>query len=161
MKGAFTGAIRDKKGRFEQAHKGTLFLDEISTASPALQVKLLRAIQDRVVERVGDEETREVDVRLILATNVDLAAAVAAGTFREDLFYRIQVVALEIPPLRERPSDILHLARHFLAAGNAEYEREIKDFSPAAAALLLDHPWPGNVRELENAVERGPCPVPR
>ena len=153
-RGAFTGAVRDRPGKFERAHGGTIFLDEIATASPALQVKLLRVLQEKTLERVGEERTRSVDVRVILATNVDLAREVKAGRFREDLFYRIQVVTLEIPPLRERPEDVLHLARHFLEIYAREYQREILGFSPQAAELLLAWRWPGNVRELQNAVER-------
>ncbi len=153
-RGAFTGAVRDKPGKFERAHGGTIFLDEIATASPALQVKLLRVLQDRTLERVGEDKTRTVDVRVILATNVDLAREVKKGRFREDLFYRIQVVTLEIPPLRERPDDVLFLARRFLQKFAGEYKRNVQGFTPEAAALLLSWKWPGNVRELQNSVER-------
>ena len=153
-RGAFTGAVRDKPGKFERAHGGTIFLDEIATASPALQVKLLRVLQDRTLERVGEDKTRTVDVRVILATNVDLAREVKKGRFREDLFYRIQVVTLEIPPLRERPDDVLFLARRFLQKFAEEYKRNVQGFTPEAAALLLSWNWPGNVRELQNSVER-------
>ncbi len=153
-KGAFTGAVRDKPGKFERAHGGTIFLDEIATASPALQVKLLRVLQEKTLERVGEDKTRTVDVRVILATNVDLSEEVKKGRFREDLFYRVQVVTLEIPPLRERPDDVIYLARHFLERFAGEYNRPVKGFSPEAAALLLSWKWPGNVRELQNAVER-------
>ena len=153
-RGAFTGAVRDKPGKFERAHGGTIFLDEIATASPALQVKLLRVLQERTLERVGEDKTRTVDVRVILATNVDLAGEVEKGRFREDLFYRIQVVTLEIPPLRKRPDDIIFLARRFLADFAKEYKRNVRGFTPEAAALLLGWRWPGNVRELQNAVER-------
>ncbi len=153
-RGAFTGAVRDKPGKFERAHGGTIFLDEIATASPALQVKLLRVLQDRTLERVGEDKTRTVDVRVLLATNVDLAREVKKGRFREDLFYRIQVVTLEIPPLRERPDDVLYLAGHFLRKYSEEYKRNVQGFTPEAAALLLAWHWPGNVRELQNSIER-------
>ncbi len=152
-KGSFTGAIGQRKGRFEQAHQGTLFLDEVGEISLAMQVKLLRALQERRFERVGGSESVEVDVRLIAATNRSLARMVKKGTFREDLYYRINVVRLELPPLRERPEDIPMLAKHFCEkfARNGQLSKEI---SPSAMELLLAHPWPGNVRELENVIER-------
>lgn len=153
-KGSFTGAHRAKPGKFELADSGTIFLDEIATASPALQVKLLRVMQDRCFERVGGEETLQVDVRLILATNVDLEAEVAAGRFREDLYYRINVVTLELPPLRDRPGDVPVLAEVFLERHAQEHGRRIKGFTRDALELILAYRWPGNVRELENAIER-------
>jgi DNA-binding NtrC family response regulator len=154
VKGAFTGAVRDKAGKFEAAAGGTIFLDEIGTSSPAFQVKLLRVVQDRLVERVGDTRTIPVDVRIVLATNKDLEAAVAAGEFREDLYYRIHVITIEMPPLRERQSDIPTLAAHFLRRFAAEHGRPQAQFTPAAMAALVAAPWPGNVRQLENVIER-------
>jgi DNA-binding NtrC family response regulator len=154
VRGAFTGAVKDRVGKFEQAGGGTIFLDEIGTATPALQVKLLRVLQDRQVERVGDSRTLQVDVRVILATNMDLRAMVRDGRFREDLFYRINVVSLDLAPLRERLHDIAPLARHFLERFARENQKDVTDFSPDAMAALLGYPWPGNVRELENAIER-------
>ncbi|MBL8737188.1 MAG: sigma-54-dependent Fis family transcriptional regulator [Planctomycetes bacterium] len=154
VKGAFTGAVRDKVGKFEAAAGGTIFLDEIGTSSPAFQVKLLRVLQDRLIERVGDTKTIPVDVRIVLATNKDLEKAVAAGEFREDLFYRIHVVAVEMPPLRERKSDIGALAEHFLRRFAREHGRPALHFAERALSALAAAPWPGNVRQLENVVER-------
>jgi DNA-binding NtrC family response regulator len=154
VKGAFTGASRDKVGKFEAAAGGTIFLDEIGTSSPGFQVKLLRVVQDRTIERVGDTRTIPVDVRVVLATNKDLERAVAAGEFREDLYYRIHVVSIEMPPLRERPGDVAPLAAHFLRRFAREHGRPALRFSPAAHAQLAAAPWPGNVRQLENVVER-------
>ncbi|MGB8852084.1 MAG: sigma-54 dependent transcriptional regulator [Pirellulales bacterium] len=153
--GAFTGATRDRSGRFLQADRGTLFLDEIATASPALQVKLLRVLQQMQFEPVGGSHTHSVDARIVLATNDDLAQLVAAGRFREDLFWRINVVTLEMPPLRERTSDVLPLAVHFLSRAAAQAGRPVTGFTAEAAEALEQHRWPGNVRELEHAVERG------
>ncbi|HEX5052541.1 MAG TPA: sigma-54 dependent transcriptional regulator [Planctomycetota bacterium] len=153
-KGAFTGAVRDKIGKFEAAAGGTIFLDEIGTSSPGFQVKLLRVLQDRVIERVGDTRTIPVDVRIVLATNKDLERAVAAGEFREDLYYRIHVVAVEMPPLRQRVSDIESLAEHFLRRFAAEHGRPRLRFTDRAIATLVAAPWPGNVRQLENVIER-------
>jgi DNA-binding NtrC family response regulator len=153
--GAFTGATADRPGKFRLADGGTIFLDEIATASPALQVKLLRVLQEMEFEPVGGSETQRVDARVILATNEDLAALVAQGRFRADLFWRINVVTLELPPLRERATDILPLAEHFLRAAAAQAGREVSGFTPAARAALERHDWPGNVRELEHAVARG------
>jgi DNA-binding NtrC family response regulator len=153
-KGAFTGAIADKPGRFLLADGGTIFLDEINSASAAMQVKLLRVLQDRVFEPVGSTETKSVDVRVILASNVDLAQLVAEGKFRQDLYYRINVVTIRIPPLRERPGDIALLAGHFLRHFNKETGREIIGFTEGAIGAMRRYAWPGNVRELENAVER-------
>jgi DNA-binding NtrC family response regulator len=154
VRGAFTGATRDKLGKFEAAHGGTIFLDEIGTSSPAFQVKLLRVLQDRVVERVGDNRTVNVDVRIVLATNLDLEEAVRAGRFREDLYYRIHVVAIEMPPLRARPGDVPDLARHFLGRFAREHQKPHLQFTPAALQALQRAPWPGNVRQLENVIER-------
>jgi len=153
-RGAFTGALRDKPGRFEAADGGTLFLDEIASAGLDLQVKLLRAIQDRAFERVGETETRKVDVRVIAASNRDLEAEVRAGRFREDLFWRLNVIHLRLPPLRERRGDVPLLAEHFLARFAAQHGREKTALAPDVVAALVAHDWPGNVRELENAVER-------
>ena len=154
VRGAFTGATKDKLGKFEAAGGGTIFLDEIGTSSPAFQVKLLRVLQDRVIERVGDTRTIPVDVRVVLATNKDLEQAVARGEFREDLYDRIHVVSIEMPPLRERRADVQALAEHFLRRFAAEHDRRQLRFSDAAVAALVNAPWPGNVRQLENVVER-------
>ncbi|MCB9916188.1 MAG: sigma-54-dependent Fis family transcriptional regulator [Planctomycetes bacterium] len=154
VRGAFTGAVKDRAGKFEAADGGTLFLDEVACASLELQVKLLRVLQDRVFERVGDTRTLEVDVRVVAASNRPLAEEVAAGRFREDLFYRLNVLELFVPPLRERPGDVLLLAERFLERFAAEYGREARRLSPEVAAILTRHAWPGNVRELENCVER-------
>ena len=153
VKGAFTGATSDKVGKFELAHGGTIFLDEINTASPGLQVKLLRAIQEREFERVGGTETITLDVRFILATNYDLRESVEEGTFRKDLFYRVNVVPIHMPPLRERVSDIPLLAEHFLRLYARQNNSPVKAISPEAIAALKQYRWPGNVRELENAIE--------
>jgi len=153
-KGAFTGADRKRLGRFEQAHRGTLFLDEIGEITPAMQVKLLRVLQERAFERVGGGETIKVDVRLIAATNRDLAKEVREGRFREDLYYRLNVVHVELPPLRLRGRDSLLLAEYFLRRFVEENHSSVTGFSESARAKLTRHTWPGNVRELENAVER-------
>ena len=152
--GAFTGATADRDGRFVLADDGTIFLDEIATASPALQVKLLRVLQERRLEPLGATETRSVDARVVLATHEDLPALVAAGRFRADLFWRINVVAIEMPALRDRASDIPVLAEHFLRGAAAQAGREVEGFTPAALEALVAHAWPGNVRELEHAVGR-------
>jgi len=154
VKGAFTGAIADKPGRFLAADGGTLFLDEINSASPAMQVKLLRVLQERCFEAVGSSQTTHVDVRVILASNVDLGEMVAAQKFRQDLYYRINVVTIRMPSLREKLGDIPLLASHFLRKFRQESGREIVGFSEAAMAALQRYHWPGNVRELENAIER-------
>jgi two-component system response regulator HydG len=153
-KGSFTGAAGRREGRFMQADGGTLFLDEIGEISPAIQVKLLRFLQERTFERVGGNETVKVDVRIIAATNRDLAAEVAAGRFRGDLFYRLNVVNIEMPPLRARPSDLLPLASHFLARFARENGKRIDGFSDDAVEHITGYRWPGNVRELENVIER-------
>ncbi len=153
-RGAFTGAVARKEGRFERAHGGTLFLDEIGEMSAAVQVKLLRVIQDGVVERLGGTQPVQVDVRLVAATNKDLAAEVKAGRFREDLFYRLDVVSVRLPPLRERREDVPLLAGAFLRRYAEQNARAISGFTPAALAALEAYDWPGNVRELMHAVER-------
>jgi two-component system response regulator HydG len=153
-KGSFTGADKKRIGRFEQAAGGTLFLDEVGEIPMATQVKLLRVLQEKTFERVGGNEPITVDVRLVAATNRDLAADVRAGRFREDLFYRLNVVHIEMPPLRLRGSDVLLLASHFIDRFARENGKHVTGFSDAARAKVLGHPWPGNVRELENAIER-------
>ena len=153
-KGAFTGASTTRIGRFELADGGTIFLDEIGDMSPTLQVKLLRVLQQREFERVGGVRTIKVDVRIIAATNIDLEHAVHEGKFREDLYYRLNVIPVVIPPLRERADDIPLLMDHFLSHFNKSKKRDIKGFSPAAMDILISYPWPGNIRELENLVER-------
>lgn len=153
-KGAFTGANEDRVGLFEAADKGTLFLDEVGEMPASLQVKLLRVLQDSLIRRVGDTVSRKVDIRLIAATNRDLRAEVDAGRFRQDLFYRMNVVPVTLPPLRDRGDDILLFAQHFLQASAKRQRKSIQTFTPEARELLLRHPWPGNVRELENALER-------
>jgi two-component system response regulator HydG len=152
-KGAFTGAIRQKTGRFEQADGGTVFLDEIGEIAPSAQIKLLRVLQSQKFERIGGEKTLSVNVRILAATNKDLIKEVANGSFREDLFYRLNVIPIHLPPLRKRRNDIPLLARHFLRRFAVEQNKEIQDFSSEAMRLLLDYPWPGNVRELENSTE--------
>jgi len=153
-KGAFTGADRRKEGRFYQAHKGSLFLDEVSEMSLTMQVKLLRVLQEREFTRVGGEKTIQVDVRVIAATNKDLPELIGKGEFREDLFYRLNVVDMEIPYLRQRREDIPLLAQHFLQSFAARNHKQIKGFTPQAMDHLIRYDWPGNVRELMNAVER-------
>jgi DNA-binding NtrC family response regulator len=154
-KGAFTGASGARPGRFLAAHGGTLFLDEIGAASPALQLKLLQVIQERRFQPVGAEESTEVDVRLILATNEDLSKAVQEGRFRQDLYYRISVVPIHLPPLRERIGDVPLLAQAFLRRFAEENEKAVNEIHETAMTILQSHPWPGNVRELENVIERG------
>jgi len=153
-KGAFTGALRQRRGRFELANRGTLFLDEIGEISPLVQVKLLRVLQERKFERVGGNETIETDVRLVCATQKDLRKEVAQGRFREDLFYRLNVVQVVIPPLRERQEDIMVIADHVLQACSAKMGKKLRGFAQPARELLLRYSYPGNVRELENMVER-------
>jgi DNA-binding NtrC family response regulator len=153
-RGAFTGADRKREGRFEQAHGGTLFLDEIGEISLATQVKLLRVLQEREFERVGGGQTIRVDVRVVAATNRDLKEMVAQGRFREDLFYRLNVINLPLPALRRRPSDVPPLAMHFLKRYAEENGKSLASISDDALALLVGYPWPGNVRELENVIER-------
>ncbi|MCX7816769.1 MAG: sigma-54 dependent transcriptional regulator [Syntrophales bacterium] len=153
-KGAFTGADHRKEGKFRQAEGGTIFLDEISESSLAMQAKLLRAIQDREITRVGGNEVIKVNVRIIAATNKDLVAAIKKGSFREDLFYRLNVVTLYVPPLRDRREDIPLLAEHFLRHFSSKNGKNIRGFTPQAMDKFLKHSWPGNVRELMNTIER-------
>ncbi|MBL9000214.1 MAG: sigma-54-dependent Fis family transcriptional regulator [Phycisphaerae bacterium] len=154
VKGAFTGAHADKEGRFLAAHGGTLFLDEINSASPGMQLKLLRVLQERRFEPVGSSRTLEVDVRILLATNQPLEQLVASGQFRQDLYYRINVVQVALPPLRDRAADIPSLAAHFLDKHAGELARELVGFTPEALAAICAYPYPGNIRELANIIER-------
>jgi NtrC-family two-component system response regulator AlgB len=153
-KGSFTGAIRDHVGKVTLADGGTLFLDELGDLSPGIQAKLLRFLQEHTYERLGDSATRKADVRIVAATNRDLSALVLDGRFREDLLYRLNVVDIVLPPLRERREDILDLCRHFLRVCAAQGNRLVQDLSPAAQELLLNYSWPGNIRELQNEVQR-------
>ncbi len=159
-KGAFTGAVKDKAGRFELAHGGTLMLDEIGDLSPLMQVKLLRLLQHHEFERLGESKTRHADVRIIAATHRDLRQLVDAGRFREDFFYRLNVFPIRLPPLRERGTDVLLLARHFMDRFSRETGKPIADLSPDVRRILIDFCWPGNVRQLENAIEHAfvTCP---
>jgi NtrC-family two-component system response regulator AlgB len=154
VRGAFTGAVRDRAGRVEVAEGGTLFLDEVSEIPPAMQAKLLRFLQDKQYERVGETRTRMSDVRIVAATNRDLDAAVSQGQFREDLLFRLNVIELTVPPLRDRRDEILSLARRFLVFFSRAARRASPELSPEAERALLEYPWPGNVRELRNAIER-------
>lgn len=154
-KGAFTGAVRDKPGRFEDADGGTIFLDEINSAPLELQVKLLRVIQERELERVGENQTRQVDVRIIAASNQDLEQAIEVGEFREDLYWRLNVVSLSLPPLRERPLDLARLIETFLKRFSEEYDRATPRPDAEALEILGSYDWPGNIRQLENVIERG------
>jgi len=156
VRGAFTGAVGDRQGRFEQAHKGTILLDEVGTMSPSLQAKLLRVLQEREFERVGQSQPVKVDVRVIAATNSDLGRMVREGTFREDLYYRLNVIQVRLPPLRERREDIPLLVQHFLERLGREQVPPRLDvaMSQEAMRLLMGYSWPGNVRQLENVVER-------
>ena len=153
-KGAFTGAVADQPGRVEAAEGGTLFLDEVAEISSSLQAKLLRFLQDKQFERVGETRTRRADVRIVAATNRDLEADVKDGRFREDLLYRLNVIEVQVPPLRQRPEDILRLARNFLSFFARSTARPVPELSKPAEAVLLSYPWPGNVRELRNTIER-------
>ena len=153
-KGAFTGAIARREGRFQAAHRGTIFLDEVGEMSPAIQTKLLRVLQEREFEPVGSSRTAKVDVRVIAATNKDLGKEIKEGRFREDLFYRLNVIPIHLPPVRERKEDIPALANHFLSLYREKNKKEIKEISPKALDLLIRHDWPGNIRELENCLER-------
>lgn len=154
VKGAFTGAHRDRRGRFELADGGTIFLDEVGAMSLNLQAKLLRVLQEKEFERVGGTGSIPVDVRIIAATNQDLKKVIEEGTFREDLYYRLNVVPIHLPPLRERKDDIPLLAYHFLRRYSQELKKDIKEIAPEAMELMLNYNWPGNIRELENAIER-------
>jgi transcriptional regulator with PAS, ATPase and Fis domain len=153
-RGAFTGAHADKKGLFEIADAGTIFLDEIAETEPGMQVRLLRVLQDGEIRPLGSSETRKVDVRIIAATNRDLRKAVAEGRFREDLYYRLRVVEIELPPLRERREDIPALTHHFLDVTNQKMGRRLRGFTNAAMDRIVGHEWSGNVRELENEIQR-------
>jgi two-component system response regulator PilR (NtrC family) len=154
IKGAFTGAYSDKAGLFEVAHGGTIFLDEIAELPPLLQVKLLRVVQEKTFRRIGGADDIRVNVRIISATNQNLAENVQKGSFREDLYYRLNVIPLLLPPLRERKEDIPSLARHFIEKYSRELEKEIRTISAYALELLMQYPFPGNIRELENIIER-------
>jgi DNA-binding NtrC family response regulator len=153
VRGAFTGAIANKVGRFQKADGGTLFLDEIGDISPAMQMRLLRVLQERVIEQVGDSTPITVDVRVIAATNQDLAEKVRQGAFRQDLYYRLNVVRLVLPRLKERLDDLPLLAEHFLRKFSAKFDRPFRAFSDDVMAMFFRHDWPGNVRELEHAIE--------
>jgi len=153
-KGSFTGATDRRKGKFELADGGTILLDEIGDISPRLQVELLRVLQERRFYRVGGSEEIEVDVRVVAATNVDLQEAVREGRFRDDLYYRLNVITIHLPPLRERLEDVPLLARHFVESTAAELGKPVLELSPDALGVLMEYDWPGNVRELENAIER-------
>jgi two-component system response regulator HydG len=153
VKGAFTGAIKEKIGRFQMADGGTIFLDEIGDLSPAIQVKLLRFLQEKTIEKVGDPRPVQLDVRVIAATNCNLAAKVRQGTFRQDLYYRLKVVELNLPPLRERREDIPLLVAHFCERFNQTFKKQIQGISDETLALFMDYDWPGNIRELEHAIE--------
>jgi DNA-binding NtrC family response regulator len=161
VKGAFTGATATKKGLFEEADQGTLFLDEIGDTAPATQIKLLRVLQEREIRRVGSNAPIKINVRLLTATHRNLEELANAGRFREDLFYRLNVVAIPLSPLRDHRDDIPLLATHFLEAAAKRLGRPVPTLSPEAMALFLEHPWPGNVRELENAIERAVLLAPR
>ena len=154
VRGSFTGATQDRVGLFESANGGTLLLDEIGEVPPAMQVKLLRVLQERQIRRVGENRNRAANVRVLAATHRDLVAEIRAARFRQDLYYRLRVVEIVVPPLRERREDILPLARSFLTSAAGKAGRKMTGFTPAAAHQLLRYAWPGNVRELENAVER-------
>jgi two-component system nitrogen regulation response regulator NtrX len=160
VKGAFTGAVADRRGKFEAADGGTLFLDEIADMSLKTQAKVLRALQEQTVERVGGNTSVRVDVRVIAATNKDLPTEIRAGRFREDLYFRLNVIPISVPPLRERAADVPLLAEYFMAQLSREHGRRAKSFEPAAMDALRRHPWPGNVRELRNVVERLMIMVP-
>jgi DNA-binding NtrC family response regulator len=160
VRGAFTGAIENRTGRFEAAHTGTIFLDEINSTTPHLQVKLLRALQEREFERVGDTQTIRVDTRVIAASNRDLLTEANEGRFREDLYYRLNVVTIQLPPLRERREDIPELVAHFLDVYNEQNDRYVAHIEPRALAALQEYDWPGNVRELQNYVERSVVMAP-
>ena len=153
VKGAFTGAIKDRPGRFEVANKGTLFLDEVAEMPFPMQLKLLRVLQEGTFERVGESVTRRVDVRVIAATNMDLKKALQEGTFREDLYYRLNVIPIDIPPLKQRIEDIPYLVKHFISKFSLIYKKDIQDIEDQALDLILRYDWPGNIRELENAIE--------
>ena len=153
VKGAFTGATQSRVGRFELAHKGTLFIDEVSSMTLALQAKLLRALQEREIERVGESRPFKFDIRVVAATNIDLRRLVKEGSFREDLFYRLNVVPIVLPPLRQRREDVALLAQHFVQKSCKSNGLELRVLPQSTLRLLMDYPWPGNIRQLENAIE--------
>jgi transcriptional regulator with GAF, ATPase, and Fis domain len=153
VRGAFTGAVRDRTGRFKEADGGTIFLDEIGDISPFIQVKLLRVLQEREIERVGESKKHKIDIRIIAATNKNLYGLVNDGNFREDLYYRLKVFPINIPPLRKRKEDIPFLINHFINIQNKKTGKRINNVSQSALRILMDYTWPGNVRELENAIE--------
>lgn len=153
VKGAFTGAIHDRIGRFEEAHGGTVFLDEIGEVSPLIQIKLLRVLQERQIQRVGESKTRKIDIRIVGASNKDLYELVQAGLYREDLYYRLKVFPITLPPLRKRKEDIPLLVSYFVAMLGRKTGRQIKTISASAMRVFMNYSWPGNVRELENAIE--------
>jgi transcriptional regulator with PAS, ATPase and Fis domain len=154
VRGAFTGAVRDKAGLFEVASNGTLFLDEIGEVAPTIQAKLLRALQEREIRRVGAERTIKVNARVVAATNRDLRGAVAAGSFREDLYFRLGAFVITVPPLRERREDIPPLVHDFVRRAAARVKKDVENVSAEAMTALMNYPWPGNVRKLEHAIER-------
>ena len=153
MKGSFTGAIQNRKGRFEEADEGTVFLDEIGEICPYIQIKLLRVLQQKEIERVGESRKRKIDIRIIAATNKELYTLVKEERFREDLYYRLKVFTILLPPLRDRKDDIPLLVSHFIGIFNKNTGKQIRELSPSAMRLFMDYHWPGNVRELENAIE--------
>jgi len=155
VKGAYTDAIKDRIGRFELADKGIVFLDEVAEMSTQMQIQLLRVLQEGTFERIGESITRHTDVQIIAATNVNIKEALSTGKFREDLFYRLNVIPIEIPPLRERKEDIVPLVKHFLKKFSLFYKKSIVEIEEKALDILLNYNWPGNVRELENAIEYG------
>ncbi len=155
VKGAFTGSVRDRVGRLEEADGGTLFLDEIADISPLIQIKLLRVLQEREIERVGESKKQKIDIRIVAATNKDIFSLVNSGAFREDLFYRLKVFPIELPPLRKRKDDLRLLISHFINLQNKQTGKQVLDVTPSAMRILMDYNWPGNVRELENAIEHG------
>ncbi|MGE5893194.1 MAG: sigma-54-dependent transcriptional regulator [bacterium] len=154
LKGSFTGAVSSKKGLFEEAEGGTVFLDEIGDVSPSLQVKLLRVLEDQMIRPVGSTKSTKIDLRFITATNRDIKAVVREGRFREDLYYRINTIALQLPPLRERKEDIPLLVRHYLAKYSQELRKQVKEIPEEVTMLMARYPWPGNIRELQNVIER-------
>jgi transcriptional regulator with PAS, ATPase and Fis domain len=154
VRGAFTGAVATREGRFQSAHKGTLFLDEIGEMPPSLQVKLLRALQEKVVTKVGGTKPEPVDIRVVAATHKHLEEELKKGTFREDLYYRLNVVTIHLPPLRDRGEDLMLIARYLLRRHSEEYDSRVKGFSPQCVMLMKKYDWPGNIRQLENRIKK-------